>query len=123
MRGIHYLFRDDHIENGQLDKLVALTERFGKYYIVFSTTDSVRVGDFVNAKAIINLINTDYSLVYPSLELAKCRLYGIIDSALNALGMLRNEVDESTRSRAFNRCERVTRGKYIQSHIGQGNAI
>ena len=55
-----------------------------------------QVGDFVNAKAIImNMINTDYSLEYPSLELAKCRLYGIIDSSINALGMLRNEVDES----------------------------
>lgn len=73
---------------------------FGTTYSKFEESRkfiiSVQVGDFVSAKSIIlSLINTDYSLEYPSLELAKCRLYGIIDSALNALGLLRTEVEES----------------------------
>lgn len=56
---------------------------------------SVQVGDFANAKStIINLITNDYSLQYPSLELAKCRLYGIIDGALNAIGLLKGDIDE-----------------------------
>lgn len=54
----------------------------------------IHVGDFTNAKFLINeLIDNDYSRLYPSLLLARCRLYGIIDAAINAMGLLKEELD------------------------------
>ena len=71
---------------------------FGNTYHKFDEVrqliTSIQVGDFSNAKFLINeLIENDYSRMYPSLLLARCRLYGIIDAAINAMGLLKEELD------------------------------
>ncbi len=55
---------------------------------------SIQVQDFATAKLLINeLIANDYSRLYPSLLLARCRLFGLIDAAINAMGLLKKELD------------------------------
>ena len=68
---------------------------YNKFDEVRQLITSIQVGDFANAKLLINdLIENDYSRKYPTLILARCRLYGIIDAAINAMGLLKEELDE-----------------------------
>lgn len=81
--------------NVSFDSWYEFGNTYSKFDEVRKFIISVQVGDFASAKStIINLITNDYSLQYPTLELAKCRLYGIIDGALNAIGLLKSEIEE-----------------------------
>ncbi len=68
---------------------------YNKFDEVRQLITSIQVGDFANAKLLINdLFENDYSRKYPTLILARCRLYGVIDAAINAMGLLKEELDE-----------------------------
>ncbi len=71
---------------------------FGNTYHKFEEVrrliTSIYVGNFSNAKLLINeLIENDYSKIYPSLLLARVRLFGIIDASVNAMGLLKEDLD------------------------------
>ncbi|MDC7126747.1 MAG: AraC family transcriptional regulator, partial [Spirochaetales bacterium] len=73
--------------------------KFGNTYHKFDEVrkliTSIQVSDFLNAKSLIaELFDNDYSRQYPSLLLARCRKFGIIDAAINAMGLLKNDLDE-----------------------------
>ncbi len=72
--------------------------KFGNTYHKFEEVrrlvTSIHVGDFTNARLLVNdLISNDYSRLYPSLVLARCRLFGLIDAGINAMGLLKGDLD------------------------------
>ena len=71
---------------------------FGSKYHTFNEfrklMTSIQVKDFANAKELINaLMDNDYSRIYPTLQLARSRLYGITDAVVSAMGLLKEEID------------------------------
>jgi AraC-like DNA-binding protein len=83
--------------NVSFDSWYSFGSTYSKFEEVRRIIISVHVGDYANAKKLITrLIADDYSIRYPSLKLARCRLFSIIDLALNAMGLIKDDMDEET---------------------------
>ncbi len=95
--------------------------KFGATYHKFDEVrrliTSIQVGDFENAKTLITeLITNDYSREYPSLLLARCRLYGVIDAAINAMGLIKEDIDEDFMRQLDPTTRVVTCGTFDELH-------
>jgi len=68
---------------------------YNKFEEVRRLITSIQVGDFANAKSLLTeLMVNDYSKEYPTLLLARCRKFGIIDATINAMGLIKEDLDE-----------------------------